>query len=498
MQTNNTFTKVYQHYTLKAVATKGRSSYKFYKIGEEDNDKRAPTLCGKYTKKDNRLDATTVILSVDPLPINGNKRINDKAIHKAVDPKILKKVDPCLIEGIFDETDGYDEFFECLDPTMTDEDVVNYVNSVVDKLAQDSKNFTVKVKTLNNKLTYAQQVHTVDSALIRVVRKLGDLNLHHDLGKKIGLVGQFIPDYIATFAMDNEVVLLHDDADQKRIYNYDELNKNIKYIDEVKDFMAEERFDDILANPPYGKIGAEFVEETINSVDFDKFILLEPTADFIRHAPTVLGHINPEEVVTIRKGFDDAAVTTQAMIVYKDVVNNYTPDEFEVLTYMEPLLKDYFLENIHRKHYAIDDARCLTGNNDVSKINPHNTFILGERTIGSGYISTDPTTLTHRWNVLKTATVADWNLSTNNQYSQIACVFNTDNENKFFTDFVYENLDFFKLVFGAVSKNKVKVLSKVMPKPSTGWTRHYTLEELLTDYHYAADKIQAIKEKIGR
>ena len=66
------------------------------------------------------------------------------------------------------------------------------------------------------------------------------------------------------------------------------------------------------------------------------------------------------------------------------------------------------------------------------------------------------------------------------------------------TDFVYENLDFIKLIFGAVSKNKVKVLKKVMPKPSTGWTRHYTLVELLKDFNYTTDEIDKLLTKIGR
>lgn len=494
-----TFIKEYDYYILKALADKTKHVYKFFKIGEADNKSRPDTLCKKYTKKDSKLNANTIKLFVGALPHNNKKRLNDKTIHKYLDKTKFKKVDPSLIEGVFNETDGYDEFFECIDQTMTDEDVINEINKTVEMLSQDENNFTTKIKLLQNKLHYEQK-HLVGSKLIKYVKQLGNLNLNRDEDKDIAIVGQWMPDYIATFALENNVTILHDDADQKHHYNYEPLNNKINYVNEIKEYLNLMNLKPnaiILANPPYGKVNAEFTRETIDNIDFDKFILIGPTADFIRHDPTILSHINPEEVITVRKAFEDASVTTQVMAVHKEKVNDYTPEEFEVLTYTEPLLKKFFLENIKRKDEAIDNARCLTGNSDLSNINPTNTFILGERTIGSGYISTDPSTLTHQWNVLKTATVADWNLSTNNQYSQIACV-SDPVRNKFMTDFVYENLDFIKLIFGAVSKNKVKVLKKVMPKPSTGWTRHYTLVELLKDFNYTTDEIDKLLTKIGR
>ena len=152
-----TFIKEYDYYILKALANKTKHVYKFFKIGEADNKSRPDTLCKKYTKKDSKLNANTTKLFVGALPHNNKKRLNDKTIHKYLDTTKFKKVDPSLIEGVFNETDGYDEFFECIDPTMTDEDVINEINKTVEKLSQDENNFTTKIKLLQNKLHYEQK-----------------------------------------------------------------------------------------------------------------------------------------------------------------------------------------------------------------------------------------------------------------------------------------------------------------------------------------------------
>lgn len=206
----------------------------YYKIGETTKNKKRPeALIEKYTAL-KRVSAE--IIAFEELPNNGTKRLNDKTIHKNVSE--LTPADPYAIKGMLNqEEDGINEFFQT---TKSDTKLVEYVKDVVSKLAQDDSNFKVKIKTLDNIiLDYSgqKQTHRVKSELINKIRQFGNLKLYKEEDKNILLIGQFEPDWVATFSLENNVYILHDAKDEKHIYHYKNLNDKIVYLNELKEIL---------------------------------------------------------------------------------------------------------------------------------------------------------------------------------------------------------------------------------------------------------------------
>lgn len=78
------------------------------------------------------------------------------------------------------------------------------------------------------------------------------------------LIGQFEPDFVTSFAMHNNVIIWHDTVEQRHTFTYSKLNNNIKYFEGTLEEFIEEikdmHIDLIIANPPYGKVGANITK----------------------------------------------------------------------------------------------------------------------------------------------------------------------------------------------------------------------------------------------
>ena len=144
----------------------------------------------------------------------------------------------------------------------------------------------------------------------------------------------------------------------KTVYNIMKavIENNIK--EKLNAISLEEIFnmkiDGIIANPPYGAIGANIAYTIREKVDYDCFVNLLPANDYKRNKTKDLFNYQ-SEMEPINDGFDDAAVTTHLCLVSKNKVNNMPLDEFERSQYIDPSLDKYFEENSKRTHYAIDN-----------------------------------------------------------------------------------------------------------------------------------------------
>lgn len=302
--------------------------------------------------------------------------------------------------------------------------------------------------------------------------------------KKVMLINLFDEQFVN--------VLKYRDCEVIQISKYFEDKTDLgNYIMEELKKYTDMKFDLIIANPPYGKVGANITKTIIDNIDYDEYINLLPANDYIRNnSKDLYKYVDLDSMKPVNNGFADAAVTTHMAKINKKPHRYISWEEFQIENYTDDSLTKYFYENHKKSHYAIDKATCPYWHNGPENISNKTVFILGERDISSKRFPTNKNSVVYKWNVTKTAQPADLHIATNDQLSQIICQFNTELECKNFTDFCYSNIQFMSKVFTAVNADKMKVLYKVFPK--VDWTRSWTVEEILADYGYTQKEIDEV------
>ena len=289
----------------------------------------------------------------------------------------------------------------------------------------------------------------------------------------------------------------------KTVYNIMKavIENNIK--EKLNAISLEEIFnmkiDGIIANPPYGAIGANIVYTIREKVDYECFVNLLPANDYKRNKTKDLFNYQ-SEMEPVNNGFDDAAVTTHLARIHKTRVNSLTLDEFERSQYIDRQLDKYFEENSKRKHYAIDKiVPAGYGASQIKNIiawDCKKTFIIGLRDINHKHMPYSKNCVTYNWNVNEEL---DFNyilnncLNTNGWLLISDCQFNTEIEKQNFVRFIYQNFKFTSKVFTALNCDG-GVKSIAFPK--VDWTRSWTVEEILKDYGYTEDEIKAVMEDL--
>lgn len=271
------------------------------------------------------------------------------------------------------------------------------------------------------------------------------------------------------------------------------IKANVK--EAIKTINLEElfsvKFDLIIANPPYGKIGANITKNIIDKVNFAEYINLLPANDYKRNTTKDLYNYQ-SDMETINDGFADAAVTTHLARIHKSKVNNMTLDEFERSQYIDPQLDKYFEENSKRNHYAIDAAQARPKwTEEIKRANVHNSFIIHMRDANHGYIPNTGKATSVQWNKEKALTLDyihehHWQNNTQSTYGFI--IFNSEEERDNFTTFMLDTgWAFMCKVMKAMSTDCTVAFSKYLPKMD--WTKSWTVEEILADYGYTETEI---------
>ena len=497
--------KVCYYYIIDVRATKGRNGYHFYKIGESDNKNRPATIEATYTKLSKNLNSTAIKIAMEVLPDNGIKRINDKAIHRAFDTNILEHVNKDLIEGIFGETDGSDEFFELKDDSI---DVCKYVEQIVDNLRLSNKGFRAAVKEdLGQTLDYGEgenrQHHLVEKDLLDKIRKFGNLKLNRENDKTILLIGQFEPDWVATFAMENFVVIMHDTKDEIHRYNFEPLNKNIVYIENTNQLLEGDlkdmKFNLIIANPPYAQKGADIDDAILSTVEFDEYISLEPVVDYLRN--DLYKHVDLSSLCRIPAAFSDAEVLPSICRLTK-ATNNISRDEFYLYTISNEFTEKYFKENVKRKN-VIKVTENINESIDMNtsmifgvKLTPpdrsyHNLF--GKKDTMFRMINAKRKTIQEAIDEQKQKGFKGsiWGA---------AIQFNSELERQNAYKFMhsYDGSRFCNFLVSSMGRDNYHDVEYYAWFPKVDWTKPQTVESILKDYKYSDTEIKSILNELDR
>lgn len=273
---------------------------------------------------------------------------------------------------------------------------------------------------------------------------------------------------------------------------------NEAFIEGLQTIFNNMAFDLIIANPPYGKIGANITKTIIDNIDYDEYINLLPANDYNRNTTKDLyKYVDLDSMTPINKGFADAFVTTYMAKITKKQHRYISWEDFQIESFIDNSLTKYFYSNLTKTHTAIDSGRrphfhMLTTENN------NNTVLLGIRDMANKHLSYSKTCDTYLWNVDKSVDVDKLKSnigktgSPNTQTSHYFITFNTAVEKDNFVNFMYsvDGFRFFSKVFTALNTDSMIALSRFLPK--VDWTRSWTVEEILKEYGYTQKEIEEV------
>ena len=330
--------------------------------------------------------------------------------------------------------------------------------------------------------------------------------LIHDFGC------QLVPVVLEKGITDITIALSTDDmTDSENLYNYTvSYIKNVFKQYNLKFMKVSElpgmNFDLIIANPPYGSVGANITRTIIRDVKFKQFINLLPANDYVRNEEKDLYKF-AHDMEPINNGFVGmgANVTTHIAGISKQP-NTITLDEFAIAQYTDPKLTKYFTAQLTRDHYAIDNATYKPKLKDFeTNFDLRRCLFIGKRYISDEHIPYTKNCAGYKVNIERTIThdeliaiSAKSEQANGNVGDFILAQFNTVSEQNNITNFLYspQGFKFFAKIVVAMNLDSYAPLKKFIPK--VDWTRAWTVEEILVDYGYTKEEIAEVLADLDR
>lgn len=247
-------------------------------------------------------------------------------------------------------------------------------------------------------------------------------------------------------------------------------------------------FDIVIANVPYGAIGANITKTVVDNVAYNEYINLLPANDYKRNDTHDLFNYQ-SDMVAISNGFEDAAVTTHLARVHKVKVNNLTADEFERSQYLDRSLDKYFEETYKRPtDFKVVYKPSLEYFNtvDIDK-----SIYIAKRDVVNKHLAYSKTCNAYRWNVLED--ISKQEVLDNNAKSEqalgnagdfILIVFDTVIKKKNLVNFLYSDIGFKFIAKVFASMNKDSYISPAYYLPKVDYNNTITIESILQDYNY--------------
>ena len=475
---------------------------KLYKVGE-GNKKRPFTLIDKYN-----LDSSSIVKDLIELNLNDKVRITDGNIRNYIlshyqDVKLEVDYKVAMLLGIPEDSKRNDGFTECL-IVPNKYNIVDLVIEAVEYFKKHKKEATGKPKhsyTIDYDVKHLVNLNLCNRIYNFLLRESGlGVDLYNTYGQEILLIGQFDNIFLNRIACRNNVTLFIDDTklyeSTLTLYGF-----NVKIIyssEELEELMVEKDFNIILSNLPYGRIGAEITKNIIDNIDYNVFINLLPANDYRRYVKNLYKYVDTKSMTYINDGFADANVTTHLAKINKKS-SNITEAEFEISTYIDPILTKCFYEIRSRKHYAIDNTIYKPSIEKFKTIDLKKCFYYGKRVISNKHMPYKKDCISYKINFnlltdhnefLANSAKSEQALGNAGDFSIIE--FATEVEKNNFTAFVYsENgFRFMSKIFTAVNADSYVVPSKFTPK--VDWTRSWTVEEILAEYNYTEEEIKEV------
>ena len=256
------------------------------------------------------------------------------------------------------------------------------------------------------------------------------------------------------------------------------------------------KFDVIIANPPYGGIGAKITNYIRENVEFGEFVNLLPANDYKR-IDRLWNYVS--EMETCQNAFEDAAVTTTAAKVSK--IKSNTSSEFEFILSGKnlKLLKKYFYRNAELDKLCSYELPIRRRNfNGMAKKFP---VAIAHRDLAHGHLPYSRGTAEYRFNNGE-LTLSEYEKlvsetlkgkPTGNLTSD-PIFFKTKSEATNYKNFIYsiDGFRFTAMIWTTFMTDSSSGYEECFPR--VDWTHPWTVEEILREYDYTDSEIEEVME----
>lgn len=270
------------------------------------------------------------------------------------------------------------------------------------------------------------------------------------------------------------------------------------------------KYDFIIANPPYGKIGNEITQCIVDNLEWGVYVNLMPANDYRRFNKDnkLYQHVDLENMFPIKNGFRDAEVVTHMALIKKRPSMFLSEEEFEIENYFDEDLKKYFYKNRFmdngekRYHYALDNGISEITIEKAKTISPDTDFLMGVRDMAKSNMPFTRTGIAYVWNVKKNINndyiIKKYKHNLTGKEARTLHLshihFNTKAEHDNFTNFIFDNPEFADMLSKALHADGYVDLGKIYPK--VDWSKPHTVEDILKGYDYSDKEIEKIQERI--
>jgi group I intron endonuclease len=271
-------------------------------------------------------------------------------------------------------------------------------------------------------------------------------------------------------------------------------------MEELKNYFNM-KFDLIIANPPYGKPGANITKTIIDNIEYDEYINLLPANDYNRNdTKDLYKYVDLDSMTSLKGAFKDATVTTHCARINRKPHRYISWEEFEIENYIDDSLMKYFYENNNRT-LVVDSVDPSGTHPDTWELDK--TLLIGWRDVAHKHLPYSKTVETYSWNVLENINKTTFINDKNKQRAKakgkyelcyFAYTFKTAIEKRNIVNFLYSDagFKFISKVFTAENLDGGTEHHVAIALPRVDWTRAWTVEEILADYGYTQKEIDEV------
>ena len=336
-----------------------------------------------------------------------------------------------------------------------------------------------------NKWVVNNEIHKM------IQENYGGYNLY---GKRVLLVGNFEPMFTGSLVTLMNVNLTF-------VPYSEDIDFETKVNEEIEKVKSE-KFDLIISNPPYDNVGIEVTKKIQQELNFEEFINLMPMRYYIKNeAGDLFRYVDTSSQIKLKSTAFRGALVTSSIVKIDKTRRLITSEMFELNTFTDPQLDDYFLETFNREiNFEIIYKPRIKNLNEYSN---KTCFYMGKRDPNNHHLPYKKDGINYKFNVeksydrddlMKLGAPSEQKLGNIGNFYLIK--FNTEIECKNFTNFVYskDGFRFISKVFTALNCDSGIDLKKVLPK--VDWTKEWTVEEILKDYGYTDSEIKEVMDDL--
>ena len=256
-------------------------------------------------------------------------------------------------------------------------------------------------------------------------------------------------------------------------------------------FMGNKYWGSVIANPPYGKIGANITYRIREDIKYDEYVNLLPMVDYEKaKGKNVWNYVDLTTISSCPGAFgEDATISPIICKVTRTKSNSLSADNFRLACLENKLTVKYFKENLARKN-TFNILEQFPGN-DLTKTIALPLRVKSGNHSGEAKLGKTNKSQFYQINNGLKNTVA------NEELMSICCTtvtFSTIQEKLNVAKLLYSGIGykFASWLMTGMNRDAFHLREHSMWFPKVDWTRSWTVEEILTDYGYTETEIQEV------